>query len=51
MNCPECNKKMALIDNTSLLYNSVMNQLFSGFNPTNYGCFDCNIVIPINKEE
>jgi len=46
MKCPECNKEMNRLDNTTFLSDDVMTQLFR-FKPTNYGCFDCNIVIPI----
>jgi len=49
MKCPECKEEMALIDNTTFLNNSIINQLF-GFKPSHYGCFDCNIVVPINRE-
>ena len=46
MNCPECGKKMDRLDNTTFQSDDIMTQLF-GFTPTNYGCFDCNIAVPI----
>ena len=43
MICPECNKEMDKLDNTTFLSDSIMNQLF-GFKHTHYGCFTCNII-------
>ena len=50
MICPNCNKEMELIDNTTFMSESVINQLF-GFKPTHYGCFECNKVLLIKHKE
>jgi len=43
MKCPECNKEMTKLDNTTFLSNSILHQLFS-FKHTHYGCFDCGVI-------
>ena len=41
--CPECNKPMSKIDNTTFLSKSIMTQLFH-FKLNHYACLECNII-------